>query len=242
MSILISGLGTSEVRWLPWLEQLAPPALDLSAAPSRVVVVAPHPDDEVLGCGGLIALLCAAGRTVELVSVTDGEASNPGGSLAPGELARRRTAETARAVARLGEVARTRLQLPDGGAEALEPAVLQALLDAGPAWLVAPWSGDGHPDHEAVGRAAETAAARTGARLLAYPVWAWHWAVPADRRMPWPQAVLVPLPAGARAAKTEAVAELTTQIAPIGPLPSDAPVLGPQVLARFARPYEIFFA
>ena len=46
--------------------------------------------------------------------------------------------------------------------------------------VLAPWAHDAHPDHEALGRAARTAAALAGVPLLAFPVWAWQWAVPGD--------------------------------------------------------------
>ena len=233
----IDGDGTPEHVWLPALADL--PVLDLSVVPPRVVVVAPHPDDEVLGVGGLLALLAAAGSQVHLVAVTDGEASNPGGSIPPAELAVRRRAETARALGRLGvEAVVTHLGLPDGGADALEQPVLDSLPTLTQAyWLLAPWSGDGHPDHEAVGRACERAALASGAHLLAFPVWAWHWGQPAD--LPLGRARRVELPRPLRAAKQQAVAEFATQLAPLGPLPGDAPVLTPAVLARFSRDVEV---
>lgn len=236
----IDAAGTTEAAWLPFLDELAAPPLPLPSGP--VVVVAPHPDDEILAVGGLLALLAAAGTPVDVVSVTDGEASNPGGSVPPAALARLRTTETDAALDLLGVTGpRRRLELPDGGAAALEDPVAGALrLPAGTV-LIGPWSGDGHPDHEAVGRGCARAAARDGARLLAYPVWAWHWAAPGDPRVPWARARQLALPADVRAAKARAVAEFRTQVHPLGPRPQDAPVLPPPVLARFARPYEVFF-
>ena len=234
----ITGTGTPESGWLPRLPLLAP--LPLTPPPARAVVVAPHPDDEVLGVGGLLALLAAAGTQVEVIAVTDGEASNPGGSVPSDELAARRRVETAAALDRLGVRAGvTHLHLPDGGAAGLERPVLAALRLGPGDWLLAPWSRDGHPDHEAVGRACESAAARDGARLLAFPVWAWHWAGPAD--LPWHRARRVDLSPEVLAAKAAAVAQFVTQVAPLGPLPEDAPVLAPHVLARFARPCEVVF-
>lgn len=239
---LIEGAGTGEEQWLPHLARLDLPVLRLTDPPPRAVVVAPHPDDEILGVGGLLALLAPAGTVVEVVAVTNGEASNPGGSLAPKRLARVRMQETRAALGALGVPARVRhLHLPDGGAAALEQPVFDALhLEPG-TWLIGPWSQDGHPDHDAVGRACATTAARDGARLLAYPVWAWHWAATTDPCLPWPRARQVPLPARVRAAKAGAVAAFDTQVRGTGPLAADAPVLPPHVLARFARPYEVVF-
>ncbi len=233
--------GTPESVWLPWLAGLRLPSLTLDPLPARVVCVAPHPDDEVLAVGGLLALLAAAGSRVEVLAVTDGEASNPGGSLAPAWLAQLRVRETERALDALGVSAPVRrLGLPDGGADALVAPVLAALRRLSPAtWLLAPWAMDGHPDHEAVGRASAQAAVQTAARLLAYPVWAWHWAQPVD--LPWSQASLAVLPGPVLRRKQEAIGQFRTQIRPIGPRPEDAPVLPAHVLARFARPYEVVF-
>ena len=80
------------------------------------------------------------------------------------------------------------LDLEDMGAVAeheqeLVEVLVPALGDARRTLVVAPWRHDGHPDHEAVGRAAATAAHRTGATLWEYPIWWWHWSSPADA--PW---------------------------------------------------------
>ena len=45
---------------------------------ARAVVIAPHPGDEVVTCGGLLQLLSAMGHPLQLISVTDGSASHPG--------------------------------------------------------------------------------------------------------------------------------------------------------------------
>jgi len=134
----------------------------------------------------------------------------------------------------------THLGLADGGAADLERPVLDALRMQIGDWLLAPWSKDDHPDHDAVGRACESAASRDGARLIAFPVWAWHWGEPAD--LPWHRALRVDLSPEVRAAKAAAVAEFFTQVTPLGPLPEDVPVLPSYVLARFARPCEVVFA
>jgi LmbE family N-acetylglucosaminyl deacetylase len=239
--VVIEGSGTSEHEWLPFLTGL--PAFPLAPLPSRVVVVAPHPDDEVLGVGGLTALLAEAGVPVRIISVTDGEASHPGASVGPDVLAALRRAETATAVAALGVAAPVEhLHLPDGGCGALVEPLLDA-LDLDPSsWLIGPWSGDGHPDHEAVGRACEQVAGRDGARLVSYPVWAWHWARPPAPDLPWSRAHRLQLPRDVQVRKERAMAAFVSQTRPLGPLPEDAPVLPPQVLARFRRPYEVVFA
>jgi LmbE family N-acetylglucosaminyl deacetylase len=243
MVTAIGGTGTPEWEWQRFLTSLGLPLLTLDTAPDRAVVVAPHPDDEVLGVGGLLTLLQAAGTRLDVLCVTDGEASHPGGSISPEELASRRVAETDAALAALGVQAGVqRLQLPDGGRETLEQPVVDALRLEPGTWLLGPWAGDGHPDHESVGRGCARVAERDGARLLSYPVWAWHWARPGDLRVPWTRAVQVGLPPAVQLAKARAIVEFVTQIRPIGPAPADEPVLPPQMLEHFARPYEVVLA
>lgn len=247
MVAAIEGAGTPESEWLPFLEKLDLPALSLDPLPRRAVVVAPHPDDEILGVGGLLAALSAARVPVALVAVTDGEASHPGSVvLTRTELVERRVLETDRALAALGVDARVRrLREPDGGAQALENPTYEALLDlrlTSDDVLLAPWSRDGHPDHESVGRAAERAALDTGARLLAYPIWAWHWDSPTDSAIPWDRSRSVALDPGAQEQKAAAIKEFRTQVEPLGPLPADAPVLPPEIVVRFTRDLEVVFA
>lgn len=229
----IEGDGTPEAEWGPFLDRLDPPELVLPDGP--LTLVAPHPDDEVLACGGMLFNAAGSGRAVRVIAVTDGEASNPGGSVSPAELARRRIVESGTALAILGVPAPRRLGHPDGGAASLEDPVAALPLTG---TVLAPWTGDGHPDHEAVGRGC----LRTGATVLAYPVWTWHWATPGDPRVPWSRARRVTLSGPARAAKAAAVDAFASQVRLLGPLPADAPVLTPATLARFARPYEIVFA
>ncbi|WP_338337804.1 PIG-L family deacetylase, partial [Xanthomonas citri] len=76
----IAGQGVSEQRWRAsrQLNALLTSSLEqLLGTATRVVVVSPHPDDEVLGCGGLLAMAIASGRQALIVSVTDGEAAYP---------------------------------------------------------------------------------------------------------------------------------------------------------------------
>ena len=145
------------------------------------LVVAPHPDDETLACGGLIARKRAAGAEVHVALLTDGEASHAGAD--PEELRRRRRAEALAACRELGvpDGAVTFLEYPDGGVEAAArdaAACLLALVQRHqPAEVYAPYARDRHPDHEAAYRIARSAL-RYGrpVTLYEYPVWGWqHW-------------------------------------------------------------------
>ncbi|WP_433717631.1 PIG-L deacetylase family protein [Actinoplanes sp. CA-051413] len=240
MVTVIEGAGTDDTRWRSWPTVGGWPALTVDP-PGPPLVVAPHPDDEVLGVGGLLALLGDA----EVVAVTDGEASHPGSTVhTQAELAALRREETAEALRRLGlgRTAVVHLGQPDGGIDedALTAALTERLTPG--RWCLATWRGDGHPDHESVGRAAAAACAATGARLLEYPIWTWHWAQPGDDRVPWDRARRLDLPSAARHAKEAAIQAFPSQIADLGPEPADAAILPPHVLARFRRPFEVVFA
>ena len=93
----IEAPGTAEADWRAWRRAGRAAAADLDRLGAASLVLAAHPDDEVLGVGGTMALLAAAGARLRLVSVTDGEASHPGHP-DPAALAARRAAETAAAL------------------------------------------------------------------------------------------------------------------------------------------------
>lgn len=251
MSMDLAGLGTPETTWQAWPGLAELPELVLPGAvggpppPDRVVLVAPHPDDEVLGAGGTAAMLAAAGTTVVIVAVTGGEASHPDSpTITASQLLGRRRAERAAALEHLS-LTGSRLvycAIADGGVETCTDqltATLNGLLSER-SWCLAPWLRDGHPDHDATGHAAVEATARTGARLLSYLVWTWHWALPADQRVPWHTAGKVTLPDRIRQAKLAAAGEFVSQIAPLSAHPGDRAVLPPPVLHRLTRGFEVF--
>jgi LmbE family N-acetylglucosaminyl deacetylase len=236
----IAGRGTTELEWSGWLESRPWPSLDLASVSSRrVCVLAAHPDDEILGAAGLLMRLVAAGTAITLVWATDGEASHPDSTaMTPTELASLRRSESTRALSRLGVEPESvhYLGLPDGGLTAHSTQLRQdlaAIVDPEDV-LVTPWSGDGHPDHEAAAEAARG----LGAEHIHYPIWMWHWGTPGDERVPWDRIHVVPV--DDVAAKASAINEFASQVRPIGPSPNDAAILPPHVVARFLRPVEWF--
>jgi LmbE family N-acetylglucosaminyl deacetylase len=241
VTVIEPSAGTDETVWRDWPAPAAWPELDLAAlAHQTVVVLAAHPDDEVLGVGGLLARLAVLGADLRLVWATDGEASHPW-STAPvvARLGAVRRSESALAAERLGLAAapRRHLGLRDGRLTAAEDRLTDLLAAevAEADVVLAPWSGDGHPDHEACGRAAR----RVAAAVLEYPVWAWHWAEPDDPRVPWSQVRRIELDSDTLVRKAAAVGCFRTQVAAIGPAPADAAVLPDRVLAHFRRDHEV---
>lgn len=212
---------------------------------THLVVVAAHPDDESLGAAGLL-LAGRRGIRVTALILTAGEASHPRSPTHhPADLAQRRTAEASAAVAELAPHAvTTMLGLPDGTLHDEQAAVTTHLvdligLDGTTTLVVAPWRRDGHPDHEAAGRAAAAAAQRTDSALLEYPVWLWHWGSAHD--VPWAETLRVRLDGAARARKRRAVMAHASQVAPLSEAEGDEAVIGPAMLTRASRDYEVYF-
>jgi LmbE family N-acetylglucosaminyl deacetylase len=158
--------------------------LDIAFPASRgaVSILAPHPDDESLGCGGLIASLCDRANPPVVVILTDGTGSHPNSKLyPPARLKTLREAETLAATARLG-LPTDRLKFfgyrdteAPGEGQALQQAasrLARLLRHAGCTTLLAPWRHDPHGDHEAAAMIAVAASRLVPLRLLAYPVWA----------------------------------------------------------------------
>jgi LmbE family N-acetylglucosaminyl deacetylase len=240
----IDAPGTDERSWggWPWLSTLAGPGqagagLAGLAGVRSAVIVAAHPDDEVLGAGGLISMLAASRARLRLVAVTDGERSHQGHG-SPAALARRRTAETGVALRALGAQAAevVRLGLPDSGLADREAKLTAALAPLVTDFdlCLAPWDRDLHPDHEAAGRAARKAA--TGA-FYSFPVWMWHWASPADPRVPWDRALRVPLAPRTVSRKRAAITCFASQTEDRGH--GLGPVLTPGMIAHFTRTVEV---
>ncbi len=143
-------------------------------------VIAPHPDDEVLGCGGTILLKRRLGADVRVAFLTDGTASH-GDRVDRRKLAEHRKAEARNACQALG-VARDRvffLDLPDGRlSESVDEcaAKLRELFVQSPsAQFFVPHRLENPSDHKAARRATLAALAdiRAPVRVLEYAVWCW---------------------------------------------------------------------
>ncbi|MED7666335.1 PIG-L family deacetylase [Pseudomonas moraviensis subsp. stanleyae] len=246
----IVGQGTSLQQWQGSQRLAELPAidiLDLVPLGSRAVIVAPHPDDEVLGCGGIMQLLAAAGRPLQLISVTDGSASHPGSQRWPVErLSVVRPQESAEALRRLGLPMHSLKWLRGGFTDTQVAAQETGLSEFIAGYLHASdvvfttWREDGHSDHEAVGRASVEAARRVGATCHELPVWTWHWATPEDASVPWERARKILLSPTHIARKRHAAHAFASQ------LEGDrdvglGPVLAPYVLDRLLQPFEVVF-
>jgi N-acetylglucosamine malate deacetylase 1 len=152
----------------------------------RVMVIAPHPDDDAIGCGGSIIQHVERGDTVHIVYVTSGEHGSP--VYTPAELATLREGEAASGARILGAQQTTFLRQPDGSVSytiELVNQFVQLIRAEKPDVLYLPHSADGHKDHqqiflvvtEAAGRAGGSSFPELGTEgwsvgtLLGYEVW-----------------------------------------------------------------------
>lgn len=231
---------------------LMPAATAATLGPT--VVLAPHPDDESLGCGGLLALLRQAGQPVWCVLVSDGTMSHPNSRKFPAPArAQLREQELRAALLALAvpPQALLPLGLPDGavpapdtaaGADAVQQLVT-FLENTQPETVLAPWRRDPHPDHRATHRLLTAALAQLSSppRLLEYVVWTWERASPHDLPQPdeaagWQLDISPVLDR-----KQQAIAAHRSQL-PGSPIDDDPTgfMLAPSMLAHFSRPVEVY--
>ena len=213
------------------------------------LILAPHPDDETLGCGGLIAAVCATGIPPVVVILTDGSASHPNSRMfPPSTLAKRRERETLQATQLLGLPKQNLFffRQPDTKLVRKGPEFNRIVRRAaaigrkhGCGLVVGPWAGDPHCDHEAAARIAAAVAESGQWRLLSYPVWGWlrdpEALVDEPRQGGWRLNI-----SGFSSLKAQAIAAHASQY---GDLITDAPEgfrLPKNLLSIFARPYEVF--
>jgi LmbE family N-acetylglucosaminyl deacetylase len=163
-------------RLAPW-----PAFHEWIGRPRNILVLAPHPDDETLGCGGLIAAAVKHGLGVKIVFLTNGEASHPNSvTHPPRRLARLRQCEAEAATRRLGSgVQNCFLRLPDTGTAFLpypmRRVVRECLKDEARAFdsdvILAPAGDDPHTDHQSAYLWAGELSSDLAIPRLCYHVW-----------------------------------------------------------------------
>ncbi|MCZ6597171.1 MAG: PIG-L family deacetylase [Planctomycetota bacterium] len=136
------------------MKPLFPPIGDPAALPRRVLVIAPHADDEVFGCGGMLAIHAGRGDAIRVVVLSDGEAGDPAGLTA--DIAEKRREESLAAGKELGVEDYRFLGLPDGGFGErgdLVELLRAELEDFAPELVYGPSPEEMHPDHRAAAHA-----------------------------------------------------------------------------------------
>lgn len=146
------------------------------------LILAPHPDDETLGCGGLIMRKREAGQRVHVAVATDGGATGAVSGMLGDDMIKLREGETIAACALLGVSAShiRFLGFPDGALSAqsvgLEAQIVALVQELSPSEIFVCALHDGHRDHVELARVVRqlhTADRLGGATLWEYPVWFW---------------------------------------------------------------------
>ncbi len=245
---IIEGDGTSQEAWKNWSGLQELPQVDMAksfASHQRVCIFAPHPDDEVIGCGGLLQQLVANGNPIVLIHVTNGTQSHPNSQVYSQErLNTIRPQESMKALEVLGvahQVTTIALNLADGNVFAQQDQFhqkLSAIIQPDDI-LITTFINDGHPDHEATGQVVASFAKHHHLACYQVLIWAWHWAEPADNRIPWHHAIRVDLTAEQLQRKIDAIACFESQVTADDSTGSP-PILSAQTIARISQPWEVY--
>jgi LmbE family N-acetylglucosaminyl deacetylase len=222
--------GTDDRAWQRALADVP----DWSPPDGPLLIVSPHPDDEVLGAGGLIHTWKNLGRGVTVISLTDGEAAYPQYR----RLGQIRREELKEALQVLSDhpVLVVRLGIPDGRVADYGSKIRSAVFSllAPGATVLVPYEEDGHPDHDAAGRICIELARVHGIPLARFPVWAWRHADPQElNHARWGKFKLSDT---AQAAKADALRCFSSQLSPY----KRRPAVPDHAIAYFTRPYEAF--
>ena len=218
-----------------------------------VLVVAPHPDDESLGCGGTIAHLRERNVPVHVLFLSDGSMSHPNSRSYPADRLRQlRESEALAALSILNVppenvtfMRQKDTQVATPGSPGFADAVTfvhALLIRIRPAMILVPWRRDPHRDHRAswqlLMQAMDTYPVRP--RVLEYLIWLWE--LGSDDDMPRPDEMIVwrvPID-GVLEQRNRAIAAHRSQVTRLIDDDPTAFYLSPELLAHFDNPRELF--
>lgn len=238
----------SEIQKAPFLNQVRI-AEDLG----NLLVLSPHPDDETLGCGGLISMLKSSGKKVIVIFITSGSASHTSHTHPPNELAKLRENEAKAACSKLGVLNEdvyfigakdSELNTLDSGE--LNEIVIKIthILEGIKIDTIAiPWRRDPHPDHIVTYTIGELFSISQDSKMvkLEYPIWLWKNGNEED--YPFEQEVAPFRLDITRYIEQKSVA-LQMHQSQLGNIIHDDPngfVLTKDMLEPFSGPYEYYF-
>jgi len=202
-----------------------------SASLDNVLIIAPHPDDEVLGCGGMIADLTALGKRTDVLFITEGAASHNGCcSVVESEVGKQRRYLAFQANAILG-IPKENLTFLDGkdgklpregqaDFNAMAQNIARIIKDKAPDAIFCPHPLEGWSDHIAASELAGAAIAllprEKRPRLYYYCVWFWY-SLPLTKalRIDWRKARLLNIQ-GQYSVKEKAINAYISALAPCG--------------------------
>lgn len=242
-------LKDAALRLLHWLFSVLAVELTPERLSGPMLIVAPHADDETLGCAAVMLRARQAGRRVRVVIVSDGSRSIQSALISPQQLAALRVREAVEAVGVLGLSAEdvSFLEFPDSRLADNTPAIAEALLghilSLAPAELYVPYGVDGHQDHRAVAAAVDllAKAGEIVCPVYEYPVWFWPWR--ALRHVVMPRRLMrlrKVSTSGCLPRKRQAMLSYRSQCENFTG-EANAWFLDPKMLANFFKANELFF-
>ena len=218
------------------------------------LIIAPHPDDETLGCGGTAALLRREGIPVHYIFVSDGSMSHPNSKKFPAKkLTRLREKEAKQAVKILGGTSGDTdfLRLKDSQVPHEQDSqffetvkkMVKLMDQIQPETVFVPWQKDPHCDHQATWKIMTEAMkhVRQKPRFLQYPIWYWERGNPDDmtlieKMQKWSVNIEDTLEI-----KNKALAAHVSQVTHLIDDDPEGFMLSEQVIAHFNIPRELFF-
>jgi len=229
--------------------------LSVSDLPGPVLVLAPHADDESLGCGGVIAALREHNLPVHVWLISDGTMSHPNSLDYPADRREAlREAEFRQACLQLGVPNDNLLcfrlpdtQVPLPGAPGFREAVAQLaepFRELNPGTIFTPWRRDPHCDHQATTALIRAVVSQTvwPGTLYEYPIWLYELATKGDAPHPGEVEVLTfQLTEELLQKKEKAIKNHATQLGQIIHDDPTAFFLHPEVLAHFLTPTEYYY-
>ncbi len=216
----------------------------------KTLFIAPHPDDESLGCGGAIALLRKFNLDVEILVVSDGTLSHPNSVKFPKEKLRElRENELMEAAQILGvdELNITFFRYPDRNVpdenspqfdETVERC-REYLSDRNPQTIFVPWRRDPHPDHRAAYQLFN-AAKSENQQIIEYPIWLYELAASSDAPL---ESEVTAFRLGINSVvnlKQKAIRAHRSQVTDLINDDAEGFRLSEEVLQNFAAPFEIY--
>ena len=217
------------------------------------LVVAPHPDDESLGCGGAIALLRQHGQPVHVLFVSDGSMSHPNSQKYTRDARRDlREQEAENALALLGvsppDITFLRLpdtQVPTPASTNFEEAatlIYHHIQRISPQTILVPWRRDPHGDHRATWQLLQDVVDRMDCpvRWIEYPIWVWESTeaddLPAVTDGRWYKLAI----SSVLSKKEAAIAAHVSQTTPLIDDDPEGFTLKPSMVSHFTQSYEYY--
>lgn len=218
------------------------------------LVVAPHPDDETLGCGGTVALMHKQGIAVHFLFISDGSMSHPNSKQFPSEKLRDLREQEARKAVQIlvgntDHINFFRLKdslVPDKNSALFSETVervTRLINQVRPETIFVPWQQDPHRDHRAtweiLSEAVKNATAKP--RFLEYPIWFWELGKREDLELIGQMKKLAVAIDETLEIKNKALAAHVSQVTHLIDDDPEGFMLSAEVIAHFNTPRELFF-